>query len=64
MLWNLSEQNMVELWKENSEFPALDPTTPWFEFLSYQECCWSLNRPVRLGAFMRYNAYLKEIGLE
>ena len=55
---------MKELSAENSEFPALDPTTPWFEFLSYQECCWSLNRPVRLGSFMRYNTYLKEIGVK
>ena len=64
MLWKLLELHMKELSVENSEFPALDPTTPWFEFLSYQECCWSLNRPVRLGSFMRYNAYLKEIGVK
>lgn len=44
-------------------FSALDPTTPWFEFLSYQECCFSLNRPVSVTGFMRYNAYLKEIGV-
>jgi hypothetical protein len=48
---------------ENSKFPTLDPTTPWFEFLSYQECCWSLGRPVRVTSFLRYNAYLKEIGV-
>jgi hypothetical protein len=47
----------------NSKFPTLDPTTPWYEFLSYQECCWSLGRPVRLTSFMWYNAYLKEIGV-
>jgi hypothetical protein len=44
-------------------FSTLDPTTPWFEFLSYQECCFSLNRPVKVTNFMRYNAYLKEIGV-
>lgn len=55
---------MLEYQKENlNGFPALDPTTPWFEFLSYQECCWSLKQPVSLKRFLRYNAYLKEIGV-
>jgi hypothetical protein len=54
---------MKELLGENSKFPKLDPTTPWYEFISYQECCYSLNRPVRVGGFLRYNAYLKEIGV-
>lgn len=55
---------MLDFQKENQfGFPTLDPTTPWFEFLSYQECCWSLGRPVRIQSFMRYNAYLKEIGV-
>ncbi len=45
--------------------PALDPTTPWFEWLSYCECCVSLNVPGQphLGRFMRYRQYLKEIGV-
>jgi len=46
------------------EHPALDATTTFYEFLSYQECCWSLNRPVSLTSFMRYNDYLKEIGVK
>jgi len=45
------------------EHPALDPTTPYYEFNSYVECCESLNRPVRIGGFMRYQAYLREIGV-
>lgn len=60
-------EKLVKLMREssaaNSEFPTLDPTTPWYEFLSYQECCWSLGRPVRIQSFIRYNAYLKEIGV-
>ena len=44
-------------------YHILDFTTPWAEFLSYQECCWSLNRPVKLGSFMRYRQYLKESGV-
>ena len=48
---------------ESSKFPALDSTTPWYGFLLYQECCWSLDRPVYITNFMRYNAYLKEIGV-
>lgn len=63
MLWKVLEQHMRELSVENYKFPALDQTTPWFEFLSYQESCWSLDRPVRLGSFMRYQAYLREIGI-
>jgi hypothetical protein len=64
MLWNLLVQNMREQLGENYNFPSMDPSTPWYEFNSYQECCWSLKRPVRLGSFMRYNDYLKEIGLK
>jgi len=44
-------------------YHILDPTTPWYEFMSYLECCHSLNRPVRIGGFMRYQAYLREIGV-
>ena len=44
-------------------YHVLDPTTPWFEFLSYCEVCESLDRPIRIGGFMRYRAYLKEIGI-
>lgn len=55
---------MLNFQKENPfGFSTLDPTTPWYEFLSYQECCWSLDRPVYITNFMRYNAYLKEIGV-
>jgi hypothetical protein len=45
------------------EYPALDPSTPHYEFNSYVEVCESLNRPVRIGGFMRYQAYLREIGV-
>jgi hypothetical protein len=55
---------MMNLLKSTlNPLPTLDPTTPWYEFLSYQECCWSLGRPVYITNFMRYNAYLKEIGV-
>lgn len=47
----------------NSDLPALDPTTPEYEFLSYQECCRSLGVPVRLQSFMRYQSYLKQTGV-
>jgi hypothetical protein len=55
---------MLDFRKENQNgFPELDSTTPWYEFLSYQECCWSLERPVRLGSFMRYQQYLRDSGV-
>jgi len=58
---------MIDIHKNigyNYKHPALDPTTPHYEFLSYQECCWSLKRPVRLSSFIRYNNYLNEIGVK
>jgi hypothetical protein len=60
---------MRELWVENSDsvpHHVLDPTTPWYEFLSYIECCRSLNPPGHpsLTRFMRYHEYLKEVGLK
>jgi hypothetical protein len=45
------------------KYPALDPTTPFFEFLSYCECCRSLDIKPSVQRFMRYNLYLKEIGV-
>lgn len=49
----------------STQSPALDPTTPWFEFLSYCECCVSLgvkDQP-SIGRFIKYRNYLKEIGV-
>lgn len=48
---------------DGTEYHVLDETTPWFEWLSYSECCKSLqiiNHP-SLSRFMRYHEYLKEI---
>ena len=45
-----------------SKLPALDPTTPWYEFLSYLECCNSLNVKPSLQKFLRYNQYYKNYG--
>jgi hypothetical protein len=59
--------NLIEYMRNNvlskSQFTSLDPTTPWYEYLSYEEVCNSLNIRPRLGGFMRYNAYLKYIGV-
>ena len=40
-----------------------DSSAPWYEFLSYCRCCESLERPIRIQSFMRYQAYLREIGV-
>lgn len=45
----------------SNQLPALDPTTPWYEFCSYIECCRSLKVTPSVGRFMRYNAYYKEV---
>ena len=47
----------------DERYPALDQTTSHYEFNSYVECCDSLGVPIRLQSFMRYQQYLKEIGL-
>ena len=44
-------------------YPALDSTTTFYEFLSYCECCESLGIKPSVQRFMCYNAYLKEIGV-
>lgn len=49
--------------KENQNgLPELDPTTAWYEFLSYQECCWSLGVKPSVNKFIRYNQYFKNYG--
>lgn len=45
-------------------YPALDSTTSWYEFNSYIECCKSLEVVPSLQRFMRYQAYLREIGVK
>lgn len=49
----------------NPEYPALDPTTSFYEFLSYVECCESLNVKDQpsVGRFMAYQRYLKSVGV-
>ena len=42
-------------------YPALDPTTPHYEWLSYTECCASLDVRPSLTRFLRYNAYYRSI---
>ena len=34
-----------------------DPTSPWFEFLSYIRCCGSLNITPNINRFLSYNRY-------
>lgn len=45
----------------DSKYPALDPTTPYFEFLSYCECCESLGIKPSIQRFMGYQNYLKSV---
>ena len=53
---------------ENSNFPyhVIDYTTCWAEWIAYCEICHQLgikDQP-SVQRFMRYNAYLKEIGVK
>jgi len=44
-------------------YPALDPTTPHYEFNTYIECCESLGVTPSLQRFMAYQRYLKSVGI-
>lgn len=37
-----------------------DPTTPWYEFNSYCECCYSLGIEPSVGRFMAYQRYFSQ----
>ena len=45
----------------DSDYPALDSTTPYYEFLSYLECCNSLSVSPSITRFIRYNRYYKSV---
>ncbi len=47
----------------DSRYPALDPTTPHYEFNSYIECCESLDIAPSLQRYMAYRRYLKSVGV-
>jgi hypothetical protein len=46
-----------------AKLETLDPTTPWYEFLSYCEACRSLNVKASVGRFTRYQNYIRTISL-
>lgn len=47
------------------KYHVLDETTPWYEFLMYEEICYQLDVPGQpsIGRFMKYRNYLKSIGV-
>lgn len=56
---------IVEKWQVNFEsFPALDPTTPWYNFNLYVECCNSLGFKPSITSYIRYNEYYKALFTE
>lgn len=42
-------------------YHVLDPTTPWYEWISYLECCQSLNIKPSMNGFLAYNRYYKSV---
>jgi hypothetical protein len=53
-----------EQYRENfnqNKFPALDPTTPWYNFTLYCESCYSLGFKPSLSSYIRYNTYYKSL---
>lgn len=49
--------------RAEAKLETLDPTTPWYEFLSYCEACRSLNVKASVGRFTRYQNYIRTISL-
>ena len=47
----------------NIKYPAIDFTTPWGEFVSYIECCKSLDVEPSLRRYFGYRNYLKSVGI-
>lgn len=43
-------------------YSPLDLTTPYYEFLSYVECCKSLNVKPSITRFVKYNQYFNTYG--
>lgn len=43
-------------------YSPLDSTTPYYEFLSYVECCKSLNVKPSITRFVKYNQYFNTYG--
>ena len=46
----------------DKRYPALDSTTPWYEFISYLECNKSLNQKSSVNRFIKYNRYFNTHG--
>lgn len=44
-----------------NKYHVFDYTTPWFEWLSYLECCASLGVEPSMTRFNRYNAYYRSV---
>ena len=59
---------MIDLRKNmgyyNSSYPALDISTPWYNFSLYIECCNSLGFKPSITSYIRYNAYYKTLFTE
>jgi len=45
----------------NLDLPAMDPTTPHYEFNSYLECCNSLQIKPSMNRFLAYNRYYNSV---
>ncbi len=41
-----------------------DPTSPWWEFISYLRCCESLGIEPSVGRFMSYQRYFQKHGIK
>jgi len=50
------ERTLVE-----QPYHVLDPTTPWYEWMSYLECCYSLQTKPSMNRFLAYNRYYNSI---
>ena len=59
---------VAKLWNDTRNYRcntgrmfSLDRTTPWYEWLSYTECCESLGLMPSYLRFIRYSKYLQSV---
>ena len=57
----LSKNKLI---KPKINYVNLYQTTPWYNFNSYLDCCYSLGIRASINSYIRYNNYYKTLFVE
>jgi len=49
------------LLKKKLDHTSINYNTPWYNFNSYLDCCYSLGIVPTIGSYLRYNNYYKTL---